>query len=94
MAAETLEAFLELQILPNNVRSHCVACRVGILHSQAACPQKGDTCYREREGVPELKKSTKNRVLVLLAAVIGRAMIKGRQWSEERAEKSNRKRKR
>ena len=38
MAAETLEAFWELQILPDDVRSHCDACKAGILHSQAACP--------------------------------------------------------
>ena len=65
MAAETLvntlEAFLELQILPKDGRSHCDACKTGRLHSQAACPQKGDN--REREGVPgELKIATKNRV--------------------------------
>ena len=82
----------ELQILRDAVRSHCEACKAGILHSQAACPQKGDT--REREGIlGELKKATKNRVPVLLAAVIGRAMIMGRQRSEERADKANRKRK-
>ena len=87
MAAETLEVFLELQVLPTDERSHCKACKAGILHSHAACPQKGDS--REREGIPgELKKATKNRVPVLLAAVIGRAMIMGRQRSEERAEKA------
>ena len=93
MAAETLEAFQELQILPDDVRSHCDACKAGRLHSQAACPQKGNN--REREGTPgELKKATKNRVLVLLAAVIGRAMIMGRHRSDERAAKAHRKRKR
>ena len=57
------------------------------MYSQAACPQKGDD--RERLGIlGELKKATKNRVPVLLAAVIGRAMIMGRQRSEERAEKA------
>ena len=93
MAAETLEVFLELQILPTDETSHCGVCKAGILHSQAACPQKGDN--RERDGMPgELKKATKNRVPVLLAAVIGRAMIMGRQRSEERAEQASRKRKR
>ena len=33
MAAATLEVFLELQILPSGDRSHCEACKVGILHS-------------------------------------------------------------
>ena len=64
-----------------------------MLHSQAVCPQKGDK--RERESIPgELKKATKNRVPVLLAAGIGRAMIMGRQRSEERAAQASRKRKR
>ena len=33
----------------------------------------------------ELKKATKNRIPLLLAAVIGRAMITGRERSEVRA---------
>ena len=36
MAVETIEAFLELQILPKDKRSHCEACKAGIRHSQAA----------------------------------------------------------
>ena len=92
MSAETLEVFLELQILPDSDRSHCEACKANQKHSEAACPQKGDD--RECESIPgETKKATKNRVPVLLAAVIGRAMIMGRQRSEERAEKSHHKRK-
>ena len=82
----------KLQILLDDVRSHCEACKAGILHSQAACPQKGDN--REWDVIPGELKATKNGILVLLAAVIGRAMIMGRQRSEERAEKANRKRKR
>ena len=83
---------LELQILSDSDRSHCEAFNAGVLHNQAACLQKGDD--RERESVPgETKKSTKNRVLALLAAVIGRAMIVGRRRSEEREAKEHRKRK-
>ena len=64
------------------------------LHIQAACPQKGPRQQgtRRRNGAAE--ESHKNRVPVLLAAVIGRAMLIGRQRSEERAEKANHKRKR
>ena len=63
------------------------------MHSQAACPQKGDN--RDREGIPgETKKATKNKVLTLLAVVIGRAMIEGRRRSAERAKRGQRKRKR
>ena len=43
MAEETLEAFWELQILPDDPRSHCKICKAGVLHNQAACPQKDDT---------------------------------------------------
>ena len=83
MSAETLEAFKELEILPDDPRSKCEECKAGILHKQAACPQKGDK--RKRESVPgELKKATKNRIPMLLAAVIGRAMIKGWEVSEVR----------
>ena len=79
--------------MPDDPRSHCEACKAGILHSQAACPQKGDK--RGRESVPgELKKATKNRVPVLLAAVISRAMITGRERSEVRALEASHKRKR
>ena len=42
MTAKTLEAFKELQILPKDPRSQCEECKAGILHKQAACPQKGD----------------------------------------------------
>ena len=42
----------------------------------------------------ELKKATKNRVSVLLVAVIGRPMIMGCERSEERALQASRKRKR
>ena len=96
MSTETLEVFLELQILLDKDRSHCEACKANQKHVQAACPQKGDD--RERESIlGETKKATKNRVLTLLAAVIGRAMIEGRRRSEEREEReerSRRKRKR
>ena len=95
MAAETRtsEAFQELQILPDDVTSHCEACKAGILHSQAAFPQTGGT--RGWGSVPgELQKATKNRVPVLLAAVIGRAMIMGRERSELRAMQASRKKKR
>ena len=37
MAAETLEVFLEMQILPDSDRSHCEACKAGMRHSQTAC---------------------------------------------------------
>ena len=93
MAEETLEAFKELQIMPIDPRSHCKACKAGILQRQAACPQKGDK--RKRQSAPgELKKATKNRIPLLLAAVIGRAMITGRERSEVRALEAIRKRKR
>ena len=97
ISAETLEVFLELQILPESEKSHCKACKARRLHnvmySQAACPQKGND--REREGIPgETKKATKNRVPTLLAEVIGRAMIEGRRRLEEREMRSHRKRKR
>ena len=54
MPAETLEVFLELQILPDSERPHCETCEAGIRNSQAACPQKGDDRARERdsEGIP------------------------------------------
>ena len=93
MTAETLEAFKKLEILPDDVRSKCEECKAGILHKQAACPQKGDK--RKRESVPgELKKATNNRIPMLLAAVIGRAMIKGRERSEVQALEARRKKKR
>ena len=93
MTPETLEAFKELQILPKDPRSYCKECKAGILHTQVACPQKGDK--RKRESVPgELKKATKNRIPQLLAAVIGRAMITGRERSEVTALEAIRKRKR
>ena len=93
MSAETLEAFKKLEILPDDPRSKCAECKAGILHKQAVCPQKGDK--RKRESVPgELKKATKNRIPMLLAAVIGRAMITGRERSEVRALEAIRKRKR
>ena len=41
-----------------------------------------------------LKKATKNRFPVLLAAVIGRTMVMGRERSELRAQQASRKRKR
>ena len=40
-----------------------------------------------------MKKAMKNRVPVLLAAVVSRAVVMGRQRLEKRAEKANRKRK-
>ena len=93
MTPETLEEFKLLQILPNDVRSKCVECKTGKKHQQAACPQKGDK--RKRESVPgELKKATKNRIPMLLAAVTGRAMIKGRERSEVQALEARLKRKR
>ena len=93
MSAESLEAFKELEILPDDVRLKCEECKATILHKQAACPQKGDK--RKRESVPgELKKATKNRIPMLLAAVIGRAMITGRERSEVRELEASRKRKR
>ena len=93
MSVETLEVFLKLQILTDSDRSHCEMCKANQRHSQAVCPQKGNG--RERESMPgEKKKATKNRVLTLLVAVIGRAMIEGRRRLEEREERSHRKRKR
>ena len=61
----------------------CVECKAGEKHLQAACPQKGDK--RPRESVPwQLQKATKNRIPTLLASVIGRALIQGRERSELR----------
>ena len=84
------ESLKELQIKPNDPRSHCEACKAGVLHSQAVCPQKGDK--RGRESVP-VKRATKNRIPGLLAVVIGRAMIIGRERSKVRALEASRKRK-
>ena len=93
MTPETLEEFKLLQILPDDPRSKCKECKKGEKHLQAVCPQKGDK--RKRESVPgELKKSTKNRIPTLLAAVIGMAMIKGQERSEVQALETRRKRKR
>ena len=93
MTPETLEEFKLLQILPDDPRSKCDECKAGKKHLQAACPQKGDK--RKRESVPgELTKATKNRIPMLLAAVIGRALIKGRERSEVQALEARRKRKR
>ena len=94
MSPDTLEAFNELEILPDDkVRSGCNECKAGKKHLQAACPQKGDK--RPREGVPgELQKATKNRIPTLLASVIGRAMITGRERSEVRELEASPKRKR
>ena len=84
MAAETLEVFLERQVRPTDVASMCKARKANQKHSQAACPQKGDD--RERESIPgETKKATKNRIPVLLAALIGGCMIEGRRRKESRA---------
>ena len=82
MTPGTLEAFKELQILPGDKRrSLCNECKTGKKHLQAACPPKGDK--RPREGVPgQVQKATKNRIPPLLALVIGRAMITGRERSE------------
>ena len=83
----------ELEILPDDPRSKCEECNAGILHKQVACPQKGDK--RKRESVPgELKKATKKRIPTLLAAVIGRALIRGRERSEVQELEARRKRKR
>ena len=41
----------------------------------------------------ELKKATKNRILMLLAAVISRAMVKGQERSEVQALETRHKRK-
>ena len=66
MSAETLEVFLERQILPKDKVSLCKACK-------AACPQKGDD--RGRESIlGETKKATKNRSPRRLAALIGECM--------------------
>ena len=42
ISAETLEVFLEHQILPKDKASLCKACKANRKHRQAACPQKGD----------------------------------------------------
>ena len=93
MTPDTLEKFKLLQVLPDNFRSKCAECKAGKKHLQAVCPQKGDK--RPQEGVPgELKKVTKNRIPALLAAVIGRALIRGRERSEVRELEALHKRKR
>ena len=93
MTPDTLHCFKDLQILPDDkARSKCDECKAGEKHRQAACPQKGDK--RPRESVPgQLQKATKNRIPTLLASVIGRALIQGRERSELR-ELFSRKRKR
>jgi len=84
MSPETLEVFLERQILPKAKASKCKECKAGRKHRQAACPQKGDD--RERESIAgETKKATKNRIPVLLAEMIGGCMIEGRRRAESRA---------
>ena len=84
MSPETLEVFLERQILPKAKASKCKECKAGRKHRQAACPQKGDD--RERESITgETKKATKNRIPVLLAEMIGGCMIEGRRRKESRA---------
>ena len=84
MSPETLEVFLERQILPKDKASMCEECKANRKHRQAACPQKGDD--RERESIPgETKKATKNRVPRRLAALIGKCMIEGRRRKESRA---------
>ena len=94
MTPDTLEAFKELQIPPRDKRrSSCDDCKAGKKHLQTACPQKGNK--RPRESVPgQLQKATKNRIPPLLASVIGRAMITGRERSEVRELEASRKRKR
>ena len=84
MSPETLEVFLERQILPKDKASKCEECKASRKHRQAACPQKGDD--RERESITgETKKATKNRIPVLLAEMIGGCMIEGRRRAESRA---------
>ena len=62
----------------------CEDCKAGRVHQQVACPQKGDK--RPRESVPgQLQKATKNRIPPLLASVIGRALISGRELREQLA---------
>ena len=58
------------------------------------CALRRDRDKRKWEGMPrELKKATKNRILMLLAAVISRAMIKGQERSEVQALETRHKRK-
>ena len=88
-----MEEPTKLQILPNDVRSKCNECKAGKKHKQAASLQKGDK--RKWESVPgELTKATKNRIPMLLAAVLGRAMIKGQERLEVQAWEAHHKRKR
>ena len=84
MTPDNLHCVKALQILPDDEeRSKCDDCKAGVKHQQAACPQKGDK--RPRESVPgQLQKATKNRIPTLLASVIGRALIQGRERSELR----------
>ena len=82
MTPDTLHCFKDLQILPNDEkRSKCEDCIAGRKHQQAACPQKGDKRPRE-SGMGQLQKAMKNRIPSLLASVIGRALIQGRERSE------------
>ena len=81
MSAETLEVFLERQILPKDKASLCKACKANRKHRQAAYPQKGDD--RGRESIPgETKNATKNRIPRRLVALIGECMIEGRRRKE------------
>jgi hypothetical protein len=90
MTPDALHCFKELQVLPDNkVRSRCEDCKAGRVHQQAACPQKGDKRPREKvQG--QLQKATKSRIPPLLASVIGRALISGRERSELREQLASR----
>ena len=90
MTPDALHYFKGLQVLPDDKeRSRCEDCIAGVKHQQAACPQKGGK--RSRENVQgHLQKATKNRIPPLLASVIGRALISGRERSELREQLASR----
>ena len=82
MTPDALYKFNKIQVLLDDKdRSRCKDCIIGRVHQQAACPQKGDK--RPQENVlGQLQKATKNRILLLLASVISRALINNKVRSE------------
>ena len=76
MSARTSEEFDKVEIQPRDEASWCEDCKAGRRkHSQAQCPQRGDTRGTvSEEGMN--KKAAKNRIPKRLAAIIGECMIK------------------
>ena len=82
MSPETEALYKQTLVRPTDPKSMCLACKQGVLHSQAACPQKGDKRSRVREE-GQIVKAAANRVPPAMAEHLGWCMLKA--WEGERS---------